>query len=457
MNTIAAICTPAGFGGIGVIRLSGPQAFEILLKLFSPVKPYLIPEHKKAVYGEIIENSKLLDRVVVTCFKSPHSYTGEDVAEISCHGGRFIVEKVLNAFLNAGAVMAGPGEYTERAFLNGKMDLMQAEAVEDLIYAESEKALEAAHALLSGNLSKKVETYKTGLISFLSSLEAEIEFPEESDVSDQLVFLTKKRIGELEGMIQETEDLCNSFENGMLIREGFHAAIIGAPNTGKSTLLNAILGYERALVSEVPGTTRDYIREKMMINGLPVTFVDTAGVRKNADHLERAGISQGQKILRQSNIILFVLDGSRAVHEDDLSAYANCPADIPLFCVLNKSDLPSGIDKAHSFFQKHPVIPISAFKGEGISDLISRMENLLRSRSVPEKTDCMVTHLRHKNALVKFRGALIKAKTVLSSGKGLELAAEELRNALGELGVLTGEITPEDVLHHIFSNFCIGK
>lgn len=457
MKTIAAICTPSGFGGIGVIRVSGPQTFEILGKLFFPSKPTLMPEHKKAVYGEIIENSKLLDRVVVTCFKAPHSYTGEDVAEISCHGGRFIVERVLNAFLKAGVFIAGPGEYTERAFLNGKMDLLQAEAVEDLIYAESDRALEAAHSLLAGNLSKKVEAYKTDLIALLSSLEAEIEFPEESDVSDQLSLLTQKRINALEALIHETELLCRSFDNGMLVREGFHAAIVGAPNTGKSTLLNAILGYERALVSEVPGTTRDYIREKMMINGLPVTFVDTAGVRKNADPLEKAGIDQGQKMLKQSNIILFVLDGSRAVHEDDLTAYSSCPENTPLFCVINKSDLPPGMDKDHPLFKKHPLISISAFKGEGISILVDQMESLLRTKNVPEKTECMLTHLRHKNALLKFKEALIKGKQVLQSRKGLELATEELRNALGELGILTGEITPEDVLQHIFSSFCIGK
>ena len=410
MKTIAAICTPPGFGAIGVIRLSGPQTFQILSKLFFPVQSTLLPEHKKAVYGEIKEDSKLLDRVVVTCFKAPHSYTGEDVAEISCHGGRFVVERVLNAFLKAGAAMAGPGEYTERAFFNGKMDLLQAEAVEDLIYAESDRALEAAHSLLSGHLSKKVKAYKTALINLLSSLEAEIEFPEESDVSDQRSLLTGKRVLELEALIRETEALCSSFDNGMLVREGFHAAIIGAPNTGKSTLLNAILGYERALVSEVPGTTRDYIREKMMIRGLPVTFVDTAGVRKNADHLEKAGIDQGQKILKQSNLILFVLDSSRPLHEDDLSAYASCPKEIPLFCVVNKSDLPSGLDKNYPLFSKHPLISISAFKGEGISTLVHQMENLLRTKTVPEKTDCLLTHLRHKNALMKFREALLRAK-----------------------------------------------
>lgn len=457
MKTIAAICTPAGFGGIGVIRLSGSQSFEILGRLFFPAKLPPGIEHKKAVYGEIIEDSKLLDRVVVTCFKAPHSYTGEDVAEISCHGGRFIVERVLNAFLKAGAAMAGPGEYTERAFLNGKMDLLQAEAVEDLIYAESEKALEAAHSLLSGHLSKKVEAYKADLMGLLSSLEAEIEFPEESDVADQLSVLTRKRMNALESLIRETDLLCSSFDNGMLIREGFHAAIVGAPNTGKSTLLNAILGYERALVSEVPGTTRDYIREKMMINGLPVTFVDTAGVRKNADHLEKAGIHQGQQILKQSNILLFVLDGSRPVHEDDLSAYASCPSNIPLFCVINKSDLLCGMDKDLPLFKKHPLIPISAFKGEGISTLMNEMESLLRTKNLPEKTECMLTHLRHKNALLKFKEGLMRGKEVLESKKGLELVTEELRAALGELRILTGEITPEDVLHHIFSSFCIGK
>jgi tRNA modification GTPase len=456
MSTIAAICTAPGMAAIGVIRLSGPKSISILTELFQSRKPIFHFETQKAYVGKLMDSETLLDEVVVTLFRAPHSYTGENIVEISCHGGRVILEKTLQALLRRGARMADPGEFTQRAFVNGKMDLLQAEAVEDLIRAESDLALEAAQQLLQGKLSEWVESLKNRLIHSISGFEAEIEFPDEHDVVENLHTIIAPRLEQIEEIATLIQKLLDSFEQGILLREGFTVAIFGSPNTGKSTLLNRLLGFDRSIVSSEPGTTRDYIREKMFIHGLPVTLVDMAGIRANPNQIEQIGIDRCKSLLENASLALFMMDSSRPMKEDDRLAFASCPASIPKLWVWNKMDLPLQSSKDDPLLKDADIVPVSALQGTGIEILIQKIRECLGRRIVPEKTELVLTHLRHKNSLHRCHALLTKVKKEAHSLE-LELTVYDLRQALRELQILTGEVTVDEIMNHIFSTFCIGK
>ncbi len=456
MATIAAICTAPGMAAIGVIRLSGPKSISILIELFQSRKKISHFETQRAYVGKLMDLGTLLDEVVVTLFRAPHSYTGEDIVEVSCHGGRRILEKTLQSFLRRGVRMADPGEFTQRAFVHGKMDLLQAEAVEDLIRAESDLALEAAQQLLQGKLSAWVETLKRQLIHVISGFEAEIEFPDEHDVTENLHKIIAPRVKQIEEIAALIQNLSDSFEQGILMREGFTVAIFGSPNTGKSTLLNHLLGFDRSIVSSEPGTTRDYIREKMFIHGLPVTLIDMAGIRANPNQIEQIGIERCKQLLQNASLALFMMDGSRPLQSDDHLAFESCPSGIPKLWVLNKMDLPIQISKDHPLLNDKPLFPISALQGTGMDPLIQRIRKILESHVVPEKTELVLTHLRHKNSLLRCH-ALLKKVTAEAGHLGLELTVYDLRQALRELQILTGEVTVDDIMNHIFATFCIGK
>lgn len=454
-KTIAAISTAPGIGAIGILRLSGEKTLAVLIKIFRPLKPLKEIEPRRVYLGDLVQDGKILDRVLVTFFKAPYSYTGEDMAEISCHGGRFNTEKILKALLSHAEVsLAEPGEFTKRAFLNSKLDLVQAEAIEDIIYAESEMALNAAQDLLSGKLSGLIHSFRDSLIHFISELEAEIEFPEEPDVA---LIRDRERPDKLKKIIASMEALASSYDQGMLVREGFHVAILGAPNTGKSTLLNAILGYERALVSSTPGTTRDYIREKIYVNGLPVSFTDTAGVRETQDEVERAGIDRSLNLLSQADAVIFVVDGSRPLHDDDRLALSRIPETIPRIQIINKCDLKRSLDFNDPVFKGNLPLPVSAFKGEGLEDLMKRIDTLLREKHLPQDSEVVLTHIRHKTLLSNSKNILKEVVNEMEKGMGGELISHEVRRAIEELRGLTGEITTEEILGNIFKNFCIGK
>jgi tRNA modification GTPase len=352
--------------------------------------------------------------------------------------------------------MADPGEFTQRAFVNGKMDLLQAEAVEDLIRAESDLALEAAQQLLQGKLSEWVESLKHRLIHSISGFEAEIEFPDEHDVVENLHTIIAPRIEQIEEIMTLIQKLLDSFEQGILMREGFTVAIFGSPNTGKSTLLNCLLGFDRSIVSSEPGTTRDYIREKMFMHGLPVTLVDMAGIRANPNQIEQIGIDRCKSLLQNASLALFIMDSSRALKEDDRLAFQSCPAGIPKLWVLNKMDLPLQIAEDDPLLKDTHRVPISALQGTGIEVLIQKIRELLEQRIVPEKTELVLTHVRHKNSLFRCHALLQKIKRE-AHNLGLELTVYDLRQALRELQILTGEVPVDEIMNHIFSTFCIGK
>ncbi|MBN2144649.1 MAG: tRNA uridine-5-carboxymethylaminomethyl(34) synthesis GTPase MnmE [Candidatus Aureabacteria bacterium] len=457
MDTIAAISTPSGISALGVIRLSGRESIPLLTRLFKGHKKVSSFEHHRAYVGKLIDGDTLLDDVVVIIFKAPSSYTGEDLVEISCHGGRIVLERVLKAFFKYGAKPAGPGEFTQRAFLNGKMDLLQAEAIEDIITAESELALLAAQSLLSGKLSEKINELKTQLIELISGFEAEIEFPEEDDVTDHVRQALESRYVLIQTIIDYLETLSDSFEQGMLMKEGFTVAIFGAPNTGKSTLLNQMIGFERALVSDQPGTTRDYIREKIMIHGLPVTLIDMAGIRTDAGQIEKEGMEQSKRLLKESSLALFILDGTRPVSADDQLALESCPEPIPKIWVINKIDCRMKLSIEDPLIKAKKPFLISALKGTGMRELVLAVNESLNKRSIPQKTELVLTHIRHKNSLVQARMFLSEAQKGIKTNQESEIVVYELKNALNELRILTGEVTVEDILSHIFSHFCIGK
>src|SRR5512139_937523 len=380
-DTIAAIATPYGVGGIGIVRLSGPSVLAIARRLFTPKKDSLQLISHRFHYGEIIDPEKGVptDEVLLVYMESPKTYTREDVVEIHCHGGYLILQKVLELVLREGARMAQPGEFTKRAFLNGRIDLTQAEAVIDLIRARTQTSLEIAGQQLRGGLFKEMAELKAKLIKNLALIEAHIDFPEEE--MEPIAFGELKR--DMERMIQTVKEWIASYEEGRIFREGISCAIVGKTNVGKSSLLNVLLKEERAIVTPIPGTTRDVIEEVLNIYGIPVRLMDTAGLRKPADTIEQEGVRRARERVADSDLVLLMLDGSRALDGDDLEIFGEIKGKKRVV-IVNKNDLPLGIslDKVKNRFQEDPVILISALKNEGIDGLKKTIYTSLVHRDV---------------------------------------------------------------------------
>ena len=456
-ETIAAISTPFGESGIGIVRMSGSLAQPIASKLFKPKKDQspFISHHFH--YGEIIDpkSGNPVDEVLIVLMKSPKTYTREDIVEIHCHGGYFILQKVLELVLKQGARMAQPGEFTKRAFLNGRIDLTQAEAVIDLIRAKTHTSLEIANQQLRGYLYKEMAQLKAQTIEHLALIEAHIDFPEEE--IEPIAFGELKR--DLERMIHQVEEWIASYEEGRIFREGISCAIVGKTNVGKSSLLNVLLKEERAIVTPIPGTTRDVIEEVLNIYGIPVRLMDTAGLRKPADSIEQEGVRRAKERVADSDFVLLMLDGSRALDDDDKEIFEEIKGKKRVV-VLNKNDLPLKIslEEAKRFFPEDPTISISALKNEGIDDLKQAIYGSLVHKDVRATPEhLIVANIRHKTALTQVRDNLSNAMKALEEGISLEFIAFEIRAALEALGELVGETTTEEVLNRIFEQFCIGK
>jgi tRNA modification GTPase len=456
-ETIAAISTPLGESGIGIVRMSGPSAEAIARKLFKPKRNQsrFVSHHFR--YGEIIDiqSGKAVDEVLIVLMKSPKTYTMEDIVEIHCHGGYLILQKVLELVLRNGARMAQPGEFTKRAFLNGRIDLTQAEAVIDMIRAKTLVSLEIANQQLRGWLYRELGRLKTRLVEDLALIEAHIDFPEEEM---EPISLRKMEQG-MRGMVQQLEGWVASYEEGRIFREGISCAIIGKTNVGKSSLLNALLREERAIVTAVPGTTRDVIEEILNIYGIPVRLIDTAGLRKAGDSIEQEGVRRAKERLADSDFVLLMLDGSRVLDEDDKEIFEEVKGKNKVV-ILNKEDLPQKISvgEVKKRFVDDPIVSISALKGEGIDDLKKTIYTSLLQRDVrasPE--DLIVANIRHKNALIEIRDNLSNAVKGMGEETSFEFIAFEIRSALEVLGELVGETTNEEVLNRIFDQFCIGK
>jgi tRNA modification GTPase len=456
-ETIAAISTPFGESGIGIVRISGSSAESIAQKLFSPKKDqsYFISHHFH--YGEIIDpkSGNPVDEVLIVLMKSPKTYTKEDIVEIHCHGGYFILQKVLELVLREGARMALPGEFTKRAFLNGRIDLTQAEAVIDLIRAKTQTSLEIANQQLRGGLYREMTELKTKLIEHLALIEAHIDFPEEE--IEPIAFEELKK--DLEGMIHQMGGWVNSYEEGRVFRDGISCAIVGKTNVGKSSLLNVLLKEERAIVTPIPGTTRDVIEEVLNIYGIPVRLMDTAGLRKPADSIEQEGVRRAKERVADSDFVLLMLDGSRELDGDDFDIFGETTGKKRMV-IINKNDLPLkiSVEEVKSRFKDDPIVLISALKNEGVDDLKRTIYTSLVHREVRATPEhLIVANIRHKKALTQVRDNLSNAKKDLEEGASLEFIAFEIRSALEALGEMVGETTTEEVLNRIFEQLCIGK
>jgi len=462
-DTIAAIATPLGEGGLAVVRISGPTAFAVTDHCFHPVgksshKPSTAPTHT-IQFGKIVRNGVVIDEVLLAVLRAPRTFTREDTVEISCHGGLLPAKLVLDTLLANGARMAEPGEFTKRAFLNGRIDLAQAEAVADLIHSRTELALSAANEQLAGKLSQRINSLRDDLMHTLAHVEAHIDFPDEDIAPD-----TKdKLLQRLEHGVRFMDELLNTANEGQLLRRGIRAAIVGRPNAGKSSLLNQLLGRNRAIVSHIPGTTRDTIEETANIRGLPVVFIDTAGLRESHDEIEREGIRRSRESLAQAELILHVLDASEPLSEADRNYFAEFAGKKRVF-VRNKTDLPIELDLpadllalAHPAPVTIPVVDVSCTSGQGIEGLKDAIKNLIWAGEIKAEMLQVTINSRHQDALNRGRAATRRAANALAGAATLELVAMDLRIAANAVGEIVGKTTTEDLLDSIFSTFCIGK
>ena len=457
-DTIAAIGTPVGKGAIGIVRISGKEALKILKELFRTKKGERKEtfEERKMYYGLVVnEFEEPIDEVLAVYMKGPRSFTGEDVVEIHSHGGIVVVRKILREVLKKGARLAEPGEFTMRAFINGKIDLTQAEAINQLIEAKSEVEAKVALKQLEGNLSKKIEELRDNLLELKAYIEAAVDFPEEE------IEIPEK--GQVKGKILEALDklkkLIESYEEGKLIREGIKVAIVGRPNVGKSSLLNALLKEERAIVTEIPGTTRDIIEESITLKGIPLRLIDTAGIRETLEKVERIGIKRSLEKLREADVILFVVDGSKGLTEEDLKILNHLKGKENVIAVVNKRDLGLKV-KCSDLKGFKKCVEVSAKEEKGIEELTEKILELvmIEPEAVLGKEEPLITSERQKRLLEEAKGALERVLKSLDEGfESPEFLSIDLNEALEKLGMIVGKITTEDMFDIIFSRFCIGK
>ncbi len=448
-DTICAIATPMGVASIGVIRLSGPKAIAIAQSVFrGGVNTF---QSHTVHYGKIIDLSgKCIDEALLVVMKGPRSYTGEDVIEIQSHGNPHLLQKILANLMASGARLAAPGEFTRRAFLAGKIDLSQAEAVMDLIAAQSDAAQEMALGLLHGDLSRQIETIEKNLLSILSQIEASIDFTEQGIT----IGSHEEIIQKISQSVQSIHALLAGYEEGKQIREGSLVVITGRPNVGKSSVMNRLLGEDRAIVTEIPGTTRDTVSESLLLQGHLMQLVDTAGIRATTDPIESEGVKRSEAVLKKSDLAMLILDSSQPLTLEDIALADQIAKKI---FVLNKSDLPLKIDmeQLRARYPQYPIIYCSAATGEQFSDLKKQLAaELIRQ---PEKEGCRVALLRHKDALIQADCALQRALQSAKENASVEFLAADLREGLDALGEIAGETTTDEILDQIFNQFCIGK
>jgi tRNA modification GTPase len=458
-DTICAIATPPGTGAISVIRLSGPKSLSIALQYFNPfykTKGKNAFKSHKMNFGKFEKEQQIIDEVLLTYFKSPNSYTGEEAVEISCHGSEFIQQKIIELLLDAGARLADPGEFTMRAFLNGKLDLSQAEAVADLIASQSKSAHRLALNQMRGGFSEKIKELRDQLLQFTALIELELDFSEE-DVE----FADRTALHELLGQLKsELSYLIASFKVGNVIKTGIPVAIIGKPNAGKSTLLNAILNEEKAIVSEIPGTTRDAIEDTIIIDGYRFRFIDTAGLRQSEDMVENIGIGRTYDKMEQATIILYICDISQAGKNEleevleEFKKYIE-DEDKHFILVANKIDQLNEIPAHLKEMLELETVFVSAKRKENIHLLAETLVNKVKEQSI--SSDIIVSNSRHYDALINALNSLFVVEKALTDDIPTDLVAIDIRQALHHLGTITGEITTDEVLGSIFSKFCIGK
>ena len=450
-DTIAAISTPVGEGGIGIVRISGPKSLDLVTTLFVTGCPDLILQSHRLYYGHIVDPSagRIVDEVLLSYMQAPHSYTREDVVEINCHGGIMPLQEILGLCLRQGARQALPGEFTLRAFLNGRLDLSQAEAVLDVIQSKTEAGLRAALGQLDGRLSERIKAMRGRLLGSLAYLTATIDFTEQEippqDIGPGLVSVR-----------EELQELLHEADRGIIYRHGVRAAIVGRPNVGKSSLLNALLRVNRAIVTPVPGTTRDTLEETLNLRGVPVVLVDTAGFNEQAQGVvEQLGIERSRVALEQADLALWVVDGSQPLTEADW-AMADLLPQRPVLILINKMDLPAVADTS-GLIPSAPRIHISALTGEGLSHLEGVILETVFGEKISVADTPLVNSRRHKSAIERALNHLRAAVQSYEEGWPSDFTTIDLTSACDELGEITGETVTEDLLETIFGNFCIGK
>ena len=452
-DTIAAISTPRGEGGIGIIRISGDKSFEILDKIFNTKNPNRDLGFYKFNYGFIHDNGKIIDEVMAVRMKAPKTYTCEDVVEINCHGGHLISEKVLELVLKNGARHAEQGEFTKRAFMNGRIDLSQAEAVMDIIQGKTEKSISLSLEQLRGDLRDKIGSFKKALLDVTAHVNVVLDYPEEG-IDDPLPSNLREN---LENVYAEADRLISSYDKGKKIKEGIKTVIAGKPNVGKSTLLNSLLKEERAIVTHIPGTTRDVIEEIINIKGIPLVLTDTAGIRKTEDIVENIGVEKSKKFIENADLVLLVLDASRELESEDREVIQEIQNNNKKTIVLlNKIDLERKIELDE--FGLENILEISAKDNIGIEDMEERIYSYIVEEKVEDSSEkLIITNIRHKTALEKTKDAIRNIFETIDAGMPMDLISVDLKAALDSLSEITGEISSEDILDHVFGNFCVGK
>lgn len=444
-ETIAAVATPPGEGGVAIIRISGTQALDVAARVFSgAVHTY---QTHTAHFGKIVDREgRTVDEVLLLVMKAPKSYTGEDTVEIQCHGGSLITRKVLQTVIQAGARAALPGEFTFKAYMNGKLDLAQAEAVQHLIGAKNELALAAAEKHLEGALSRKIRQFQHRLVDVAAILEAWVDFPEEG-----LEFASLEEIVErLKGVLQDMEALSETFYEGKIVHEGLTLCLVGSPNVGKSSLMNALLGKERAIVAEIAGTTRDVLEADVRLGGLHFRLLDTAGIRETEEVVEQEGIRRSRKALEEADVILLVLDAARGVSAEDQTLLEEVPREKRVV-VWNKIDLATVQVKPEG------AVAVSAKTGEGLKELQRAVEESVWKKGAPSKEEVILTSSRHKEALDQAVSSLQQLIVGLQTGVSAEFLSSDMRQTLHALSAVIGTDVTEDILGAIFSKFCVGK
>ena len=459
MDTIAAISTPQGVGGIGVIRISGSNSLSVADKIFVPysmkkdgVKSLSDMKGYTAKYGKITDSGEFIDDAVVLVFRAPHSYTGEDVVEISCHGGMYITRRVLRLVLENGALPAEPGEFTKRAFLNGKMDLSQAEAVMDLISAKGERANKIAFSMRECSSGKKIGKIKEILLDILARLSVWSDYPEDGDIPQIDSKMLKKSLFEVKSQIS---DMIKGYDACKILKEGVKTAIIGRPNVGKSTLMNCLSGHEKSIVTNIPGTTRDVIEESVMLGDIPLLLIDTAGIRETDDIIEKIGVKKSREYMDISDITLLVLDSSSALSDEDRNLLKSCDKSKTII-ILNKCDLKKMIDTNELLTFSDKIVELSAINGSGTEKLKEIIENMIGISEI-EPSDVVISSERQLNSLKKVKEIIEKSIEETNFGMTLDAITVLLQDAMEILMNFTGENASEEIVNRVFEKFCVGK
>lgn len=455
-DTIAAISTPHGTGGIGIVRISGDRAFEIAQKIFIGEKDFKLIKSHTINYGRIVnpQNGLTLDEVLVSKMEKPNTFTREDVVEINCHGGLMVLKSILELCIKEGARLAEPGEFTKRAFLNGRIDLSQAEAVIDLINSKTDEGSRAAISQLEGKLSERLKEARKKLIELLAHIEVTVDYPEYDveEITGNMIY------NELDEINDKLQNIIKGFEKGRIIREGIDAVIVGRPNVGKSSLLNELSGKNRAIVTDIPGTTRDIIEEYININGIPVRIIDTAGIRETQDVVERIGVEKTHKAIGEADLIIMMIDAKRGINEEDNDIISKL-VDKKLIILINKVDLvdENEIQKIERQLEGKRYLRTSLKEDRGIQELGDVLVDMFVSGEVSVNNEILLTNVRHKSLIDRAVLSIDKAMAAQKEMMPVDLLAIDIKDAADYLGQITGESVSEDVMHEIFSRFCLGK